>query len=107
MVKIHTMNCPKCGFVAQAKLNGKKCKFILYKCPCCNRNVVHYNGKVDILSDAMVNMLYKSNTTHICGNLYKIEPGVVRDIAITDDDVINLKILLNTETDSNKIIPLL
>ena len=97
------MDCPRCGFNARAKLTFDKAAFFLYRCPSCNSNVVMYDNKVDILSDGLVNLLMGQKKMRFCGTVEQ-HKELGHGSAITADDLINLKILLNTETDVNKII---
>ena len=94
------LKCPKCDFGVKAELKGKFNKFVLYFCPKCNSNVVFYNNKVDIISDAMVLELQKKLKT--CGATYFSRNKSKK--AITEDDIINLRILLETEMDFDKIL---
>jgi hypothetical protein len=104
MGKIFNVCCPKCGFTVRAKMTaGRKFRFLIFKCPSCNCNVVRYANKVDTLSDELVNTLCKKHGCRTCGNIIN-HLTENREAPITSDDLLNLKILLNTEQDSNRII---
>jgi len=106
MAKCVNLSCPKCSFHVMAKLNLPYRKFILYVCPICQNNVVFYNNKVGIVSSDLVKSLINRNILQICGDaLYTAydltQPKTGR---ISKDDILNLKILLETEQDFDKIV---
>ena len=94
--------CPKCGQSVEAELKKNKLKFILYLCPQCRSNVVYYKRKIDVISDGLVKTLRAHNKLTQCGNTrYKKTREPDR---ITEESILDLKILLATEQDSRKII---
>ena len=94
--------CPQCGFYADAEISPRKYRFLIFRCPCCDINIVCYAGKTDVLSDELVDTMFHHNKLKYCGQLQlhdkPVQPG------ISDDDINNLKILLHTEHDSGRII---
>jgi hypothetical protein len=109
---IVSLECPKCHFPARAHVE-KFHKFIIYVCPKCQSNVVFYDNKIDIISDKMVKSLKRSKKLRFCGNALfppldaeKVPPAPPCQSGggITDDGIVNLKILLETEKDFNKFL---
>lgn len=105
---LRALECPRCGISVQAKLSNDKFRFCIYKCPSCGSNVVFYKGKVDILSEKLVRSLLDSKNVQYCGTVTVTKKGsptrTQEQGSISDDDIANLKILLETELDSGKII---
>ncbi len=94
--------CPKCGSPAHAEVKDQSYKFLLYVCPRCHSNVVHYDNKTDILSDSFALSVAKEYNLQFSGQAVVPKPKesskeVPKEI--TEDTVLDLKILLNTETD--------
>jgi predicted RNA-binding Zn-ribbon protein involved in translation (DUF1610 family) len=87
--------CPKCGFPVSAAIENSHHKFLLFVCPKCQSNVVHYNNKLDIISNKMVKYLVEKNKLQMCGML-QIDMVPKPNHSITSDDVINIKIALGT-----------
>jgi hypothetical protein len=102
--KCLNLNCPKCSFQVKAELKVPFKKFILYICPECKNNVVYYNNKVDIISNRLVKSLIKRKILQICGDAVYTASDIKESDKISKDDIINLKILLETEQDFDKII---
>ena len=101
--------CPECHLPANAVLNVKFNKFIIYTCPRCRSNVVFYRDKVETISDKLVDKLIRQGQLRFCGkvlfnNFQAAEAQSSREKPITADDITNLKILLETEQDAAKII---
>jgi len=101
--------CPECHLPANAVLNVKFNKFIIYTCPRCRSNVVFYKNKVETISDKLVEKLLHQGQLRFCGkvlfnNFQAAEAQSSREKPITADDITNLKILLETEWDTAKII---
>ena len=106
MAKILTkrFDCPSCGFSAIANLGSKKFKFLIYRCPECNSNVVLYAGKISVLYDDLVQSLFRSNKLRFCGALLKAQENPPKNAeGITNDAILDLKILLETEQDFDRI----
>ncbi len=100
--------CPKCGCGAQAEVIKKQYKFLIYICPKCDSNVVYYDHKTDILSDKFVELMTKKNILQFSGRAIFPKPKksskkVVGD-GITDDKIVDFKILLNSEIDFDTFI---
>lgn len=94
--------CPRCSLSAEAVLEQDYYKFIIYKCPRCGSNVVMYEDKIQVISNRLIKKLIKAGKLRFCGNIsFKMPP---HKPPITDDDILNLKILLETESDSATII---
>ena len=102
------LECPRCHSPACAKVNKKVYKFLIYKCPVCNSNVVYYENNIDILSDKFMNSLMKDKHLTFCRDALfpKISPSnnKLKDEKITLDRIIDLRILLNTEKNFNEFI---
>lgn len=102
------LECPRCHSPARAKVNKKVYKFLIYKCPICNSNVVYYENNVDVLSDKFMDSLMKDKHLTFCGDALfpKITPSNnnLKDEEITPDRIVDFRILLNTEKDFNKFI---
>jgi transcription initiation factor IIE alpha subunit len=94
--------CPKCRCGAQAELGRHYKLFLIYKCPNCNSNVAYYDNKISIISDKMILSLKKKNKIKFCKTV--IQPRPKKSKNITKDDVLNLKILLETEKDPDSLI---
>jgi endogenous inhibitor of DNA gyrase (YacG/DUF329 family) len=88
------LSCPKCGFPVSAAIENRHHEFLLFICPKCQSNVVYYDNKLDIISDNMVKKLVKDHKLQMCGML-QID-AKKSDCPITFDDIINLKITLET-----------
>jgi DNA-directed RNA polymerase subunit RPC12/RpoP len=97
------MKCPHCSFQVKAELKLPFKKFLLYVCPGCKRNVVFYNGKMGIISSTLVKSLIKRKILQVCGDALFTSYDL-KNQKISEDDIINLKILLETEQDFDKII---
>jgi len=104
------LKCPKCGLTVKAQLNSKFRKFVIYPCPVCHSNVVYYKNKIEIISKNMLLKLKKEGALETCGSFFP-DDGSRHRIQlekdkkdITQDDVLNLKILLETEKDFDKVI---
>jgi hypothetical protein len=103
--------CPKCHHGARAEID-EEYKFLIYKCPQCNSNVVHYDNKLDVISDKMIELLKRKNKQFLgfCKNVMSSAPPqkpkveVKREGPITPDRITDLKILLETESDFDKLI---
>jgi predicted RNA-binding Zn-ribbon protein involved in translation (DUF1610 family) len=109
-MKTLTFECPKCGHGARAELDGDY-RFLIYKCPNCDSNVVYYNNHLDVISDKMIEELKKKKRLRYCNNVFSKPPSKnkVSDLdksseAITEDWITDLKILLETETDFNRLM---
>lgn len=104
-----TFECPKCHHGARAELDNEY-KFLIYKCPQCNSNVVYYNNRLDVISDKMIERLKKKNKIRYCRNvLSSMSPKKktelkILDEPITPDKITDLKILLETESDFDRLL---
>lgn len=99
---IINLKCPKCHFPARAEVKNKLYKFLIYTCPKCSNNVVYYKNKVDILSNKYVESLRKKKKLQFCGDaLFPLSKNIKKKKTeeITQDKIIDLKILLETEKD--------
>jgi len=108
-----SLMCPRCGLTAKAKLDESQYKFIIYTCPKCNSNVACYNNKVDIISDRLLSDLIKKHRLTYCGDVLfskkKAQPEPEQktkkdEVMITPDKITDLKILLATETNFDKLL---
>jgi len=101
--------CPECQLPASAVLNVKFNKFVIYTCLRCHCNVVYYKNHVETISDELVKKLLGGGQLRFCGKVLfnsfqAAEAQSGREAPISADDITNLKILLQTEDDSDKII---
>lgn len=96
------LECPKCFLEAQIEIR-KFCKFVIYICPKCKSNIAYYNNKLSIISNRMVNSLKKQKRLEVCGDA--LFPIRAKDKGIiTKDQILDLKILLNTEKDFDNFL---
>lgn len=97
------IECPKCSLEAHIEIR-KYCKFVIYICPRCKKNIVYYGDKkVTIISDKMLENLKRQKRLEACGNA--LFPVIVKEKGvITKDQILNLKILLETEKDFNNFL---
>ena len=111
-----SLRCPKCHLSATAVLSDEYRRFIIYTCPRCKSNVTFYNNKIDVISNKLLSKLLKKGKLKFCGNVqFDKKSGKDTDTAhhlelgrkITKDDILDLKILLETEPDLDKIISVL
>jgi uncharacterized Zn finger protein (UPF0148 family) len=96
------ITCPACGTPIETQVRGKGHLFLLFCCPMCSRNVVQYEGKVTCLSDAFVKSLREKYKLKSFGSV--LTRPVKSHKSITEDDINDLRILLNTEPDFNKLL---
>ena len=102
MVRIH---CPHCNLPAKALLDKGYKKFLLYTCPRCSSNVVYFNNKVERISDNLLTKLLRKGKLQKCGDmLFTKKNNPPRDSAISVQDVIDLRILLNTCRDFDEFL---
>jgi transcription initiation factor IIE alpha subunit len=104
----YKFKCPRCNSHAHARMDKKVYKFLIYRCPVCESNVVYYENNVDILSDAFMESFSKNKNITYCGDALfsKISPsnGRIINEEITKDRIVDLKILLNTEKNFEKFL---
>lgn len=103
-----SLRCPKCKYPARAEIK-KFFKFVVYRCPKCQSNVVYYDNKTDILSDTMMRSLGKKRKLKNFGNAFfpsakPVEKKPQIGTGITKDNLVDLKILLETEEDFDEFI---
>jgi hypothetical protein len=91
------LGCPKCGFPVEASIEDCH-EFLLFVCPQCQSNVVYYNNKLDIISNKMLSKLIRKNKLKQCGIL-NVDATEKLEEPINADDIINLKIALQTSKD--------
>jgi len=102
-----SLQCPKCQYPAKAEIK-KFFKFVIYRCPKCQSNVVYYDNKTDILSDKMMKILGKKKKLKNFGNAIfpksRIKKKESSKPVITKENVIDFKILLETEKDFDEFL---
>ena len=98
------LECPSCGYPAQAIIQQNSMKFLLFVCPDCQSNVVYYDHKLDIISDEMVNKLFQRNKLVECGNFTNTENPPINCQSLTPDDIVNLKIAIETSKSIEEFI---
>lgn len=98
--------CPHCQLPVKAVLKDGYRRFLLYTCPRCRSNVVLFKNKVELISDRLLKKLIRSNKLQHCGdmvfNSQSRRPN--RNDPISEEDVKNLRILLNTSQDLNDFL---
>ena len=107
MEEILTLRCPNCRLAAEAVLESPYHKFIVYTCPKCHSNVAYFKKRVDILPDHLFKKLLSKKKLSFCGsiNFPVNKKAKIEDTRyISGDDIVNLRILLETEKDSSRII---
>lgn len=85
--------CPNCDIHMKVFVE-QKFRGLLMICPHCFSNVVFYNQKLGVISDKLLSKLIKNDKLKACG-IMNISRENIRE-AITQDDVIDLKIDLET-----------
>lgn len=103
-IKKIIVQCPKCKIKTTIELKKALYKFIILRCVSCNSNIVYYGNKMSIISDDMVKNLRKEKKLRVCGNTFVSVKKPVRKEPITKEDLLDLKILLETEKDFNKFL---
>lgn len=106
------LRCPKCKCPARAEVKKRVYKFLIYICPHCDSNVVYYNNKTDVLSDKFVESMTKRNILQFSGRAFfpKLKKSFKKSSKksagkeITEDVIMDLKILLNEEIDFDTFI---
>jgi endogenous inhibitor of DNA gyrase (YacG/DUF329 family) len=108
MEQVLKLECPKCRLPARAVIESPYYRFIVYTCPKCYSNVVYYKNKIDVIPDRLFKKLLKKRKLAFCGDVV-FNSSTKKNLGqeITQDDILNLKILLETEMDSARVIPLL
>jgi len=102
-IKKH-VDCPNCGFQAVAEVARKNYRFLIFRCPVCSKNVACYGGKVGIVSDELMENLHKHGFLRTCGIMRGNNASCE---SINDKDIAKLHRILESESDSGKIISLL
>lgn len=99
------LECPKCRYSAKTSVEESYDGFLLFVCPKCNSNVVYYDNKMDIISDQLVHKLVRTRRLKTCGIIMGT-PVVKRklDQPVSSDDILNLKIALETSKDVSDFI---
>ena len=108
MEKTLDLRCPNCRLSANATLDGTHHRFIVYTCPKCRSNVVYFKNKIDIIPDRLFRKLLRKRKLVFCGDV-SFFPAVGKPDQpvrgpITHQDIVDLKILLETEKDSFRFI---
>jgi len=103
------VKCPKCSFIIKARLESFR-DFIIYQCPGCKSNVAVMDNKVMVISKDLFKKLVNRGIFETCGNLKPMNTPKTKEKfqdtvhSISKDDILNLRILLETETDFDKIL---
>jgi hypothetical protein len=101
------IRCPECDHTIQASVTENYKDFIIFVCPKCHKNIVCYNNKVDVISDQCVKKLISKKHLQCCGVVETNTPALPEagsGRALTNDSVIDLKILLETSQDVNDFL---
>ena len=108
MNKVLDLRCPRCNLLAKAVLDGSSHRFIVYTCPKCRSNVVYFKNRIDIIPDHLFRKLLRRRKLIFCGDV-SFTPATGKPDQhvkgpITQEDITDLKILLETEKDSSGFI---
>lgn len=99
--------CPKCSFPVDAVVDPVYL-FVLYKCPKCNSNVVSYEKKIDVVSDKLLTKLISTGKFKLFSEKTKAvtTKRPIRSTApcITDEQIKNLRTLMDTEKDFDSFL---
>lgn len=95
------ITCPRCSYSIDAIVDPAYL-FILYKCPQCQSNVVNYKNKVDIISDRLFLKLISKRKFKFIIN--KQTSKLVTATCITENQIKNLRILMETEKDFDSFL---
>jgi hypothetical protein len=93
------IQCPKCKAPAKAIVGSDSRKLLIYTCKGCHSHVVHYKDRTETISGKLFRKLASKGRLVLCGSVF-FSPKT----PITYDDVIDLKILLETEKDSASVL---
>jgi hypothetical protein len=95
-----TLRCPNCLLEAKLSLSASH-RLLIYTCPMCKNNILYHKGKADIIPIHLFKKILRRGNLVLCGDVqFKVQSRR----AISDEDISDLRILLETETDSSKII---
>ena len=97
------LECPKCKLPIEAKIKKSHHEFLIYICPKCQSNVVHYSDKIDIISDKLLRKLLKQKRLTSCGQI-EIGSASQAQRVISLDDVTDLKIVLETSKNVDEFL---
>ena len=97
------VGCPNCSLEARIEIR-KFSKFVIYVCPKCKNNIAYYGkNKVSVISNRMVESLKTQQKLEVCGDV--LFPTISKEKGeITEDSILNLRILLETEKDFNNFL---
>lgn len=96
------LKCPKCGKIFMGRIETNEA-CIICRCPGCDSNVAIMQDKRLIISDKLLEDLINKRRLKHCGFVFNYdEPR--RKKAISKEDITDLKILLETENNIDKII---
>lgn len=102
------LKCPRCHLSTKARIDENYYKFLIYTCPKCGSRVAFFDNKLRIISDRLFQKLVNKNKLQYCGDISfkKKKIRYKNDFKefITKDDILNLKILLETEQDSGSVL---
>ena len=102
------ISCPSCGLSVDVVVDENYDSFLLYVCPGCMKNVAFYDNKINIISDKLFEKTVRSGRVKACGDLSfgnkkkskkaesKKKDFVREDRPLNSDDILNLKIALET-----------
>jgi len=89
------VGCPNCSLEARIEIR-KFSKFVIYVCP-------KGKNKVSVISNRMVESLKTQQKLEVCGDV--LFPTISKEKGeITEDSILNLRILLETEKDFNNFL---
>ena len=114
------LRCPNCRLDGDAVIKESFKDCLVFVCPKCESTVVYYDNKTEIISQKLLHKLVRQGKLKFCGKAKFVSKKPKKRLkqeqerspvneskVITDDDILNLKIILETEKDSSRIINLL
>lgn len=96
------LKCPHCNFPIKARVRKNFKGFLLYVCPRCNSNVVYYDNRIDIISNRLLKKILRQKRLISCGILHPYNKAPSE--SISSDDILNLRILLETTGDVEEFL---
>lgn len=93
------IQCPKCKAPAKAVVGSESRKLLIYTCRACRSHVVHYEDRTETISERLFRKLADKGRLVLCGSVF-----FAKKRPITYDDVIDLKVFLETEKDSATVL---
>lgn len=93
------IRCPNCKVAVKAFVGSNSRKLLIFTCRECHSHVVYYKDRTETISNKLFRKLADKGRLVLCGSAF-----FSSKTNITYDDVIDLKILLETEKDSASVL---